>query len=540
MLAGLLAMLSLLLVACGGGGDKAEEEEEAPRPTVTEQAEPEPRAEREPTIQAEPEPEILPAGAIGAVADVEQAVVRIVAQGTFRDPEFGELLNVAGSGTGFIIDPSGLAVTNNHVVTGAALLEVFFSDDDRPRNARILGVSECSDLAVIQIEGDGHPFLQWYQGDTTPGLQTFAAGYPLGDPEYTLTGGIVSKADADGESVWASVDFVLEHDATLLGGNSGGPLVTEDGRVVGINYAGSFEGQSFAIRADEAQRILDRLIADEDVTSIGVNGQAILGPDFSGIWVASVASGSPADDLGIQSGDIITRMEGLLLATDGTMSDYCQILRTQGPGAVLSVEVLRSDTGQVLEGRLNAGEQLAESFSFAAELQEEFEPAPAAARYSGFVRVEDETGLLVVEIPIEWADVDGTAWMVDGDSVGPSISAAGNRGAFFGTWTEPGVFFAASQILTQRFDENALLDFAQTQFNFSSYNYLGRFPYDDPAYTGFFDQFEGCGGEEVVYISLAAVPQDRSFIISVQIQLVTEADVEALDRILASFFVIDP
>ena len=408
MLAGLLAMLSLLLVACGGG-DKAEEEEEAPRPTVTEQAEPEPRAEREPTIQAEPEPEILPAGAIGAVADVEQAVVRIVAQGTFRDPEFGELLNVVGSGTGFIIDPSGLAVTNNHVVTGAALLEVFFSDDDRPRNARILGVSECSDLAVIQIEGDGHPFLQWYQGDTTPGLQTFAAGYPLGDPEYTLTGGIVSKADADGESVWASVDFVLEHDATLLGGNSGGPLVTEDGRVVGINYAGSFEGQSFAIRADEAQRILDRLIANEDVTSIGVNGQAILGPDFSGIWVASVASGSPADDLGIQSGDIITRMEGLLLATDGTMSDYCQILRTQGPGAVLSVEVLRSDTGQVLEGRLNAGEQLAESFSFAAELQEEFEPAPAAARYSGFVRVEDETGLLVVEIPIEWADVDGTA-----------------------------------------------------------------------------------------------------------------------------------
>ena len=146
----------------------------------------------------------------------------------------------------------------------------------------------------------------------------------------------------------------------------------------------------------------------------------------------------------------------------------------------------------------------------------------------------------MVEIPIEWADVDGTAWMVDGDSVGPSISAAGNRGAFFGTWTEPGVFFAASQILTQRFDENALLDFAQTQFNFSSCNYLGRFPYDDPAYTGFFDQFEGCGGEEVVYISLAAVPQDRSFIISVQIQLVTEADVEALDRILASFFVIDP
>jgi len=67
-----------------------------------------------------------------------------------------------GSGSGFIIDPGGIAVTNNHVVTGAARIKVYFSGSEKAYNARILGVSECSDLAVIDIEGDGYPYLDWY------------------------------------------------------------------------------------------------------------------------------------------------------------------------------------------------------------------------------------------------------------------------------------------------------------------------------------------------------------------------------------------
>ncbi len=86
-----------------------------------------------------------------------------------------------------------------------------------------MGVSECSDLAVIDIEGDGYPYLEWFDGQVAPGLDVYAAGFPLGDPEFTLTRGIISKERADGETDWASVDWVVEHDATINPGNSGGP-----------------------------------------------------------------------------------------------------------------------------------------------------------------------------------------------------------------------------------------------------------------------------------------------------------------------------
>ena len=322
-----LAILALVLAACDGDGGEAD----TPAQTPTE------------TTAQTPAPS---GGAVSSLSDVQRAVVRIEAEGTFRDLEVGEVLNAAGSGSGFIFDPSGLAVTNNHVVTGAALIRVYVGGSDRPLNARLLGVSECSDLAVIDIEGDDHPFLQLYDGTVQAGLDAFAAGLPLGDPEYTLTRGIISKARADGESEWASVDYVLEHDAQINPGNSGGPLVTQDGSVVGVNYASSPRtNQFFAIGLEELRRILDRLSAGENVTSIGVNGQAIATGSERGIWVASVRSGSPADDAGIKPGDIITKLEGLVLGTDGTMSDYCDILRTHGTDDVLSVEVLRTDTG---------------------------------------------------------------------------------------------------------------------------------------------------------------------------------------------------
>ena len=87
------------------------------------------------------------------LSDVQKAVVQIEAEGTFLDPEFGLQVNSAGRGSGFIIDPSGLAVTNNHVVTGAALVKVWVNGETNPRNAKVIAYSECNDLAVIKIEG---------------------------------------------------------------------------------------------------------------------------------------------------------------------------------------------------------------------------------------------------------------------------------------------------------------------------------------------------------------------------------------------------
>lgn len=116
----------------------------------------------------------------------------------------------------------------------------------------------AADLAVIKIEGANFPYLQWYDGTPKVGLEIFAAGYPLGDPEFTLTKGIVSKANANGKTSFASVTNVLEHDARINPGNSGGPLVDKDGKIVGINYAANDANQYFAIARSEAEFRPDR------------------------------------------------------------------------------------------------------------------------------------------------------------------------------------------------------------------------------------------------------------------------------------------
>lgn len=298
-------------------------------------------------------------GAVDDLADVRGAVVRIEAKGTFEYPE-GTGYNEGFTGSGFFISPDGIAVTNNHVVTGAAFLQVYVDGEDEPRNAKILGVSECSDLAVIDVDGEGYPYLAWSDETLEVGLNVYAAGHPLGDHEYTLLDGIISKEAADGESSWASVDHVIEHTADILPGNSGGPLVTDGGYLVGVNYAGDDSGQAFAIGHAEAQPVIAKLSTGVDVASIGINGTAIYDPDDgSGIWVHSVGSGSPADLLGIRGGDAVTEIEGIIPATDGTMSDYCDVLRGHEETDALQIEVWRNSDGVYLEGTLNTEKILA-------------------------------------------------------------------------------------------------------------------------------------------------------------------------------------
>lgn len=486
------------------------------------------------TGDSTPEPDDTDgSGAINNIDDASQAVVRIVAQGTFVDPEVGLQLNAAGSGSGFIIDESGIAVTNNHVVTGAALLEVFVNGETTPRNARVLGVSECSDLAVIDIDGDGFEYLDWYEGSYDVGLEIYTAGYPLGDPEFTLTQGIVSKAQANGETNWASVDRVIEHDARINPGNSGGPLLTEDARVLGINYAAAQSvDQYFAIAHDEAVGIIDQLRAGNDVDSIGINGIAVSdGGDLTGIWVSSVASGSPADNARIRPGDIITTLEGLVLATDGTMSDYCDVLRSRNLTDTMNIEILRFDSGEVLQGQLN-GRELEVVVDFGTSLGGEVTDSGTSG-YT-YTTISDDTGRLSVEVPTAWSDVVGSSWSMDDETVGIAVSAAPDRDAFLNTWTTPGVFFGASEILITRMNEDQMLD----DFTFNnSCTYDGREDYSDGLYTGRYDLWSDCGGEDTVFIVISATPEDRSLLILVMIQIIDDNDLDALDHILDSFIV---
>ena len=527
-----LAGLLLTSLACnlgGGGGDQP------PAPTAA--------AEQPTAVPEEPEEPTGRTGAVSSLEDIQQAVVQIAAEGTFIDPEFGLQVNAAGSGSGFIIDPSGIAVTNNHVVTGAALLKVYVAGESDPRNARVLGVSECSDLAVIDIEGDGYSFLDWFSGPIDVGLQVYAAGFPLGDPEFTLTQGIVSKAQADGESDWASVDSVLQHDATINPGNSGGPLVDSDGRVVGVNYASSsLFSQYFAISRDEALEVIDRLTAGDNVESIGVNGVAVASEDgsLSGIWVASVASGSAADEAEVLPGDIITTMEGLVLATDGTMADYCDILRTHGAEATLSVGVLRYQSGEYLEGQLN-GRPLEASFSFANELGGQVQDTgDTAGTYTGYKTITDELKSIRVEVPVEWADVDGSPWTSDNGAEFASVYAAPNLQDFEESWGTPGVAFNVTKDFALLGGYIEILDaFRQTDF-LQACELEGRHDYLDPLYRGKYDRFVDCGNARAEYIILSAVPIDdpEAFVLLVEIQIVTDADYAAADQILNTFQVV--
>ncbi|NJP06160.1 MAG: trypsin-like serine protease [Chloroflexaceae bacterium] len=546
----MLVLLLLVVSACGGGGQPAAAPTGAPAAAEPTEA----PADEDATPETEPAgdtPASSGAGAIGSLDDVEQAVIRIEAEGTFATPGEG-MVTSAGSGSGFLIDSDGTAVTNNHVVTGAAFIRVYVGDSDEPVNAQILGTSECSDLAVIDLDGDGYPYLDWYDDELKTGLDVFAAGFPLGDPEFTLTRGIISKENADGETPWASVDRVLEHDARINPGNSGGPLVTEDGQLVGVNYAGNSDvGQFFAIGRDEALALIEDL-KESDVTSIGVNGEAFVGDSSSGIWVASVKSGSPADQVGIEPGDIIVTMERLPLASDGTMADYCDILRSRDSTTPMAIEVVRPATEQVLEGTLNQADgDLVETFSFAVTESDEL-VAPAddtgstdagsGEVYLDYVQISDDSGSLVLEVPAEWSDVDGTEWVGDsGDRLGPAVQAAPDLESFLNTAETPGVIFVAFDLPPESQDPamiDELIPEALDQFEFAeTCTYEGREDYSDGLYQGQYDVWSNCNDVSSMFV-VAFRPEDSQFMGLVLVQAISEADLEALDRIIQTFKVV--
>jgi serine protease Do len=529
-----MIMILILLTACNSG--TAEPTEEAAKSDQTEPQKTE-EVETSPKVDQSEETE---SGAVSSLDEAKNAVIQIEADGTFVNPDFSVSYNDAGFGSGFIVDPSGLAVTNNHVVTGAALLKVWIGGDTgKTYNAKVVGVSECSDLALIDIEGDDFPYLDWHEGAINVGLEVYAAGFPLAEPQFTLTRGIVSKEEAGGETYWASVDYVIEHDATINPGNSGGPLLNADGDVVGINYSGRETDQYFAIGRDLAINVVDQLEAGQNIEGVGINGEAFVNEDLSGIWVYSVESGSPADKAGIEGGDIVTMLESLILASDGTMADYCDVLRSHDSDDTLDIEVLRYATGEILSGQLN-GRKLETSVTFIETLEEEIETnIEDTGTYTGYVSVMDEYGAIQIDVPADWVDVDGGLWDDNGETIGSAISAAADLDAYINTWSESGVFFGASDDLANLGGYVNLLD-VRRDFFIEECKYDTRYDYEDVAFRGKYDLYENCGDSGNVYIVLTAVPinDPQAFLVLVEMQITKESDFDALDQILATFDVV--
>ncbi len=475
-------------------------------------------------------------GAVSDLTSVKEATIQIQATGTSVQPEQGDSLDV-GRGSGFFISSDGIAVTNNHVVTGAAFLEVWVAGEEEPRRAKVLGVSECSDLAVIDVDGDGFSYLEGYDGAIEVGLPVFSAGFPRGNPEFTLTSGIISKAKAGGESSWASVDSVVEHDARINGGNSGGPLVTEDGKVVAVNYAGNIQtDQNFAITMVDAGSIIDTMVGGENVDSLGLNAEALAAGDSTGLWVYSVETGSVADQAGIKAGDFIIELEGLPMAHDGTLKVYCDILRTRGADAEYSIEVLRLSTGEVLAGNVNGSQPLEVTFQIdsgggadGGGVEEGGDP------YASYVRVGDDGNNFELSIPEGWSDVltDGVESKAFGTR--PGLLAASNVDEFTGTWDTPGV--AAFYINGEGAPAGAAAG-ADLLFEAESAACETAGDPDSLEVGEFVAELRtlgGCGGQDTTLIIVAlGLPGEADYTM-IEIQAITDADIDAAVQIIASY-----
>ena len=525
----------LVVAGCGGGASPVAVDvgTTAAAPTTTEASAPATAAAPATTAAAPATSEPADEG-ISSFADVQPAIVQIVAKGTFRDPEVG-LQSGAGSGSGFVISPDGYAVTNNHVVTGAASLEVYLGGDtSESYNAQIVGVSECNDLALIKIDSNELPSLTWMDGEPTVGQEIYAAGFPLGDPEYTLTRGIVSKADADGETPWSSIDRVIQHDAQTQPGNSGGPLVGADGRVVGVHYSsgdwGTGTSQFFAISSELAQGVVENLY-EGDFESLGINGSAVNdGEGTAGVWVAAVAAGTPASEVGLLPGDIVTALNGLPLGSDGTMKDYCDVIRTAGEGEPMAIEVLRFDSQEVLRGEINNPDKaLTQAFSFAEEIETSGEaPVEEGTTYE-YTSLVDDTGRMTVDVPVSWSDV----YTVPVEGGGPFISASTNLLDLEASWLTPGMFAVGIE---------GPLNFEESVTNYglpegTCVDTTGMLDYDDGLYAGLYQVWYECGDTTTGYAVVAATDSDGAWSLVLAWQFVTTADLEAFDQAIRTIYV---
>jgi len=269
----------------------------------------------------------------------------------------------SSTGSGFVVTDDGYILTNNHVVEGADEIYVRFNDRSEML-AELVGSDKRSDLAVLKVDADNLPTAKLGKSkDLKVGEWVFAIGSPFGF-DYTVTAGIVS---AKGRSL-PNENYVpfIQTDVAINPGNSGGPLFNMDGEVVGINSqiytrSGGFMGMSFAIPMDVAMEVVDQLRGQGYVSRgwLGVLIQEVnkeLAESFGldkphGALVAQVVPGSPAQDAGLQVGDVIVKYDDEKIGLSSQLPHF--VGRTK-VGESIDLTVIRNGDRKTLE--VNIGE----------------------------------------------------------------------------------------------------------------------------------------------------------------------------------------
>jgi serine protease Do len=265
-------------------------------------------------------------------------------------------------GSGVIVDPSGIALTNAHVVERATDIEVVTAEGKKHK-AKVVGIDKRTDLAVLRLQGGG-PYPSAVLGDSDKvkvGDWVLAIGSPFG-LQQTVTAGIIS---AKGRSIGQGpYDDFLQTDAAINPGNSGGPLVNMSGEIVGINSAilsgsGGNVGIGFSIPSNMAKRIYTELAAKGKVTRgwLGVSIQPLtpeLAKSFGlkepkGVLIADVVKDSPADKAGLAAGDVLLEFDGKKLDVP---QDLQKLVAVTAPGKGAPMKVWRDKGEKTLEIRV--------------------------------------------------------------------------------------------------------------------------------------------------------------------------------------------
>ena len=317
-------------------------------------------------------------------AENVHSVVGVCTSGTTN--VWGQITATSCSGTGFIFSEDGYIITNHHVIEGADKITVT-TYDDREYDAKLIGSDKDNDVALLKIEAEKLRAVSVAEMEKVEvGEQVIAIGNPLGELTFTMTQGYISALDREINTNGVPINM-LQTDAAINSGNSGGPLFDMNGNVVGMTTAkfsgnsggsgASIEGIGFAIPVDDVLRIVYELKEHGYVTDRAYLGISVKDTDAAaaaiynlpvGIYVADVTQGSCSEKAGMLAGDIIIDFDGTKVET---RNDLLSAMSKYREGDTVTVTVLRAGARVELTVTLDAKPQTEEKQTPAVQQQQQ-------------------------------------------------------------------------------------------------------------------------------------------------------------------------